>query len=162
VDFFTFSGEATAMNFKVNEEILKDESKVATGKDASAAVGDGTRALAIANLRTTKIDFKILSGNTYHDTSMKFDSQPSGTTMEGAYSDIIIKVGIKTEHASNMVDNQSAVMAQLSNRRESVSGVSIDEEVTNLLKYQRSYEANSRVINTLNDMLDTLINRTGV
>ena len=82
--------------------------------------------------------------------------------MEGAYGDIVIKVGIRGEHAANMVENQSAVLAQLSNRRESVSGVSIDEEVTNLLKYQRSYEANSRVINTLNEMLDTLINRTGV
>ncbi|WP_312461290.1 flagellar basal body rod C-terminal domain-containing protein, partial [Proteiniclasticum sp.] len=63
---------------------------------------------------------------------------------------------------SNMVDNQTAVLSQLYNRRESVSGVSIDEEVTNLLKFQRSYEANSRVINTINEMLDTLINRTGV
>jgi len=93
---------------------------------------------------------------------MKFSSTSSASTMEGAYGDIIIKIGIKTELATNMVDNQTAVMAQLSNRRESVSGVSIDEEVTNLLKYQRSYEANSRVINTLNEMLDTLINRTGV
>lgn len=162
VDFFNFDGSETAMNFRVSEQILTDESKVATGKDALSAVGDGSRALAIAKLRTTKIDFKTLTNNVYNAGEMKFDNQPGGTTMEGAYSDIIIKVGIKTEHASNMVDNQSAVMAQLSNRRESVSGVSIDEEVTNLLKYQRSYEANSRVINTLNEMLDTLINRTGV
>ena len=82
--------------------------------------------------------------------------------MEGAYADIVIKVGVKTEQASNMVDNQTAVLSQLYNRRESVSGVSIDEEVTNLLKFQRSYEANSRVISTINEMLDTLINRTGV
>lgn len=82
--------------------------------------------------------------------------------MEGAYGDIVIKVGVKTEQASNMVDNQTAVLSQLYNRRESVSGVSIDEEVTNLLKFQRSYEANSRVISTINEMLDTLINRTGV
>jgi flagellar hook-associated protein 1 FlgK len=61
-----------------------------------------------------------------------------------------------------MVSNQEAVMAQLTNRRESVSGVSIDEEVTNLIKFQRSFEANSRVISALSEMLDTLINRTGV
>jgi flagellar hook-associated protein 1 FlgK len=53
-------------------------------------------------------------------------------------------------------------MAQLNNRRESVSGVSIDEEVTNLIKFQRSFDANSKVISTLSEMLDTLINRTGV
>lgn len=168
VKFFTFTGAQTAENFTVNPDILSDESKVATGVSVDSAAGDGSRALAIANLRTTKVDFKSLSelsdltanGN-YDAATMKFN-YTSGSTMEGAYGDIVVKVGIRTEHAKNMVDNQSSVLAQLNNRRESVSGVSIDEEVTNLLKYQRSYEANSRVINTLNEMLDTLINRTGV
>ncbi|MFH5834872.1 flagellar hook-associated protein FlgK [Proteiniclasticum sp. C24MP] len=151
VDFFTFKdGSASALNIRVNDEIVADESMVATGANLNSPAGDGSRALEIANLRNRKFDF----------SQMEFSA--AGTTMEGAYGDIVIKVGIRGEHAANMVENQSAVLAQLSNRRESVSGVSIDEEVTNLLKYQRSYEANSRVINTLNEMLDTLINRTGV
>ncbi|WP_312651525.1 flagellar hook-associated protein FlgK [Proteiniclasticum sp.] len=151
IDFFTFDqDQESALNMRVNENLLNDESLVATGNTLSSPVGDGSRALEIANLRNKKFDFNTMQPS------------PAGTTMEGAYSDIVIKVGIRGEHATNMVDNQNAVLAQLSNRRESVSGVSIDEEVTNLLKYQRSYEANSRVINTLNEMLDTLINRTGV
>jgi len=168
ISFFTFKGEESAENFMVNSVILSDEDNVATGKGKDSAPGDGSRALAIAHLRTTKVDFGNLSAqadlqtNTnYNANTMKFD-YTSGNTMEGAYGDIVIKVGIRTEHAKNMVENQGSVLAQLNNRRESVSGVSIDEEVTNLLKYQRSYEANSRVINTLNEMLDTLINRTGV
>lgn len=142
IEFFKFTGTETALNFRVNQEILDDESLVATGTDSSSAPGDGTRALAIANLKNLKL--------------------VSGGTIEGKYRDIVIKVGISTEHAANMVTNQEAVMAQLTNRRESVSGVSIDEEVTNMIKYQRSFEANSRVISTLSEMLDTLINRTGV
>ncbi len=153
IDFFTFTGDSkSAMDIRVNDKLLTDESLVATGEKLDSPIGDGSRALEIANLRNKKFDFN----------KMKFDDSATGTTMEGAYSDIIIRVGISGEYALNMVDNQSSVLAQLSNRRESVSGVSIDEEVTNLLKYQRSYEANSRVINTLNEMLDTLINRTGV
>lgn len=162
IPFFTFDGEETSGNLRINAEILEDESKVNTGVDGDSSDGDGSRALAIANLRTSKFEFKDLGSNVYDQEEMKFTSTSAGSTMEGAYGDIIIKIGINSEYATNMVDNQTAVMAQLSNRRESVSGVSIDEEVTNLLKYQRSYEANSRVINTLNEMLDTLINRTGV
>lgn len=159
VDFFT--GDSS-LNFAVNSDILKNEGLVATGENAASPAGDGSRALILANLRNTKIDFKDLTKNTYDDGTKKFTTTGTPSTMEGAYGDIVIKVGVKTEQASNMVDNQTAVLSQLYNRRESVSGVSIDEEVTNLLKYQRSYEANSRVINTINEMLDTLINRTGV
>ena len=161
-EFFTGT---TALDIAVNQELLENEDLVNTGKSASSSAGDGSRALEIANLRNLKIDFKDISNNSYDDSitnGSKFTTTGSPTTMEGAYSDIVIKVGVKTEQASNMVDNQTAVLSQLYNRRESVSGVSIDEEVTNLLKFQRSYEANSRVINTINEMLDTLINRTGV
>jgi len=148
IDFFT--GE-NALDFQVNALILQNEGLVRTGDNINSPDGDGSRALAIANLRNVKIDFNSPGTDT-----------ETGNTMEGAYGDIVIKVGVKTEQASNMMDNQTAVLAQLYNRRESVSGVSIDEEVTNLLKFQRSYEANSRVINTINEMLDVLINRTGV
>lgn len=162
-DFFT--GDS-ALNFAVNINIVNDEGLVNTGVDNDSPAGDGSRALAIANLRNVKINFNNPNANEYkEDPSLnKFEFITSGasTNMEGAYADIVIKVGVKTEQASNMVDNQTAVLSQLYNRRESVSGVSIDEEVTNLLKFLRSYEANSRVISTINEMLDTLINRTGV
>jgi flagellar hook-associated protein 1 len=49
----------------------------------------------------------------------------------------------------------------LKDRRESVSGVSLDEEMTNLIRFQRAYQASARAMNTTDDMLDTLINRTG-
>lgn len=158
-DFFTSSN---ALDFSVNQDIISNENLVVTGKDSGSPAGDGSRALAIANLRNAKIDFTDLTKNTFNTVTNTFTTTGAPTTMEGAYGDIVIKVGVKTEQASNMVDNQTAVLSQLYNRRESVSGVSIDEEVTNLLKFQRSYEANSRVISTINEMLDTLINRTGV
>lgn len=141
-DFFTFAGAESASGLRVNQAIEDDASLVATGASDTAAAGDGSRALEIAKLRDRKLD--------------------NGATLEGSYNDIVTKVGISTQQAANLVSNQDAVMAQLTNRRESVSGVSIDEEVTNLIKYQRSYEANSRVISALSEMLDTLINRTGV
>jgi flagellar hook-associated protein 1 FlgK len=61
-----------------------------------------------------------------------------------------------------MVENQEALTSQLLHRRYSVSGVSIDEEVANMIQFQHAYQANASVISTLNMMLDTLINRLGV
>lgn len=158
-----FTGDS-ALSFAVNSKLIKNEGLVNTGKNELSPEGDGSRALALANLRNVKLNFNRdhLADNVYDADKMTFTTTGTTTTMEGAYGDIVIKVGVKTEQASNMVDNQTAVLSQLYNRRESVSGVSIDEEVTNLLKFQRSYEANSRVISTINEMLDTLINRTGV
>ena len=61
-----------------------------------------------------------------------------------------------------MVDSQGSLVSLLEARRDSVSGVSINEEVTNTIAYQSAFEANSRIISVVSEMLDTLINRTGV
>ena len=52
-------------------------------------------------------------------------------------------------------------MLNLENRKKQVSGVSLDEEMTNLIKFQQAYNASARVISTVNSMLDTLINQLG-
>lgn len=140
VDFFEFNDKADKI-IGINNEILKDNKLVKAGKKGSPE-GDGSVALEIAKLKTTKIN--------------------GSSTIEGIYRDIIVKVGISKEHAHNMVSNQEALVNQLELRRESTSGVSIDEEVTNLIQYQKSFEANAKVISVLSEMLDTLINRTGV
>lgn len=137
-----------AFNIKVSEEIQNDNSKINAGLDINnpdAPVGDGSRALIIARLRNEKLQFS--NGE---------------NTIEGAYNDIVTKVGISKEQADNMVANQEVLLDQLILRRESTSGVSIDEEVSNIIKFQKSYEANARVIAVLAEMLDVLINRTGV
>lgn len=164
-DFFKFESDGHGFSLKVNQKISDDVNLVQTKKVGTNNEGDGSRALAIAKLRLAKIDFnQIPDGDlpNYNKDTMSFESNPTGQTMEGSFGNVVTKVGISVQQSSNMVDNQDALMGQLSNRRESISGVSLDEEVTNLVKFQRSYEANSRVINTINEMLDTLINRTGV
>ena len=49
----------------------------------------------------------------------------------------------------------------INDRRQSISGVSMDEEMTNLVRFQRGYQASARAMSTIDEMLDTLINRTG-
>lgn len=57
--------------------------------------------------------------------------------------------------------NAEVLTNAVENRRQSVSGVALDEEMTNLVRFQRAYQASSRAMSTLDEMLDVLINRTG-
>jgi flagellar hook-associated protein 1 FlgK len=140
-----FDNIDSAFTITVHDDIKNDNSKIIAGETPTSPEGDGSRALSIARLRNEKFAFK--NGN---------------NTIEGSYNDMVTKVGISKEQADNMVANQEVLLDQLVLRRESTSGVSIDEEVTNLIKFQKSYEANAKVISVLTEMLDVLINRTGV
>ena len=78
------------------------------------------------------------------------------------YQAMIGQLGVSSQAASRRNDIQATVTEQVDAERESESGVNLDEEMTNLLTYQRGYEAASRVLTTIDSMLDQLINRTGL
>ena len=64
--------------------------------------------------------------------------------------------------SSRDVGIQAVITSQVDDDRESVSGVSLDEEMTNMLAYQHGYQAAARLVTTIDQMLDVLINRTGI
>lgn len=160
-DFFTIIEENGSLSIKVNDDIQDDNSRVWVGKYPDSPEGDGSRALAIAGLRNTKLPFKGDAFD-YDLTTMSIKDFVGGMTIEGVYGSIVTNIGISKEHSDNIIANQEILVGQLELRRESASGVSIDEEVSNVIKYQKAYEANARVIQVLSEMLDVLINRTGV
>jgi flagellar hook-associated protein 1 FlgK len=69
--------------------------------------------------------------------------------------------GSDVQSADNTDQTQQQLLTAIGNQRQSVSGVSLDEEMTNLVTFQRAYQASSRVMTTIDAMLDTLINHTG-
>ncbi|WP_438316361.1 flagellar hook-associated protein FlgK [Candidatus Caldatribacterium sp. SIUC1] len=133
-DFFIGDG---AKDLAVSPEILENPEKIAAS--LSGAPGDGGNALAIARLR----------------------SQPvvSGSTPDDFYRGIVSRLGVEREEAQRIAKNQELLVQQLENRRESISGVSLDEEMTNLIRYQYAYQAASLLVRTIDEMLDTLVNR---
>jgi flagellar hook-associated protein 1 FlgK len=162
-NFFTDNdgGEAiTAANIKVNQVLQDDNSKVNVGATSASLEGDGSRALAIARVR----NIKLSSGMTYEFEAgtLNLVGDPNGNTIESTYKGIATNIGISKQQSDNMVSNQEVLLNQLVMRRESTSGVNIDEEVSNIIKFQKTYDANARVIQVLSEMLDTLIFRTGV
>ncbi len=85
-----------------------------------------------------------------------------GGTADERYAGLIAQVGSDVQSAEDDQSTSQAVVSAIGNQRESVSGVSLDEEMTNLISFQRGYEASARTMNAMDEMLDTLINHTGV
>ncbi len=83
-------------------------------------------------------------------------------TLNEFFSNLNTTLGIDIDSASTTLDNYISVTNEISDSRESISGVSLDEEGMNLLKYQKSYNAAARLMTTLDEALDTLINKMGV
>lgn len=78
------------------------------------------------------------------------------------YRDLILSLSLKREEARTAAESQDVLIKQMDQRRQEISAVSLDEEMANMLTYQHSYVANSRVINAIDQMLDIMINRMGI
>jgi flagellar hook-associated protein 1 len=84
-----------------------------------------------------------------------------GGTTDQLYGTLVARIGTDVNAAMNAQSTSQTLADAVDSRRQSVSGVSLDEEMTNLIRFQRGYQASARTMTTLDDMLDTLINRTG-
>jgi flagellar hook-associated protein 1 FlgK len=78
------------------------------------------------------------------------------------YRRTVVALGVEAQAAGRRVEIQDNILAQVDAARESESGVSLDEEMTNMLAFQKAYEGSARFVSAIDQMLDTLINRTGV
>jgi flagellar hook-associated protein 1 FlgK len=98
--------------------------------------------------------------NTIADKLADIGDSPTGADRQ--YQSMIGELGVNSQATSRRNDIQTNVTQQVDASREATSGVNLDEEMTNLLTYQRGYEAAGRVLTTIDSMLDQLINRTGL
>lgn len=87
---------------------------------------------------------------------------PNSTTIREFYGGIVGGLGTESLEAANNTENYKLLVNQIENQRQSVQGVSLDEEMTNLVRFQSAYEAAARVITVMDEALDTLINGTGI
>jgi flagellar hook-associated protein 1 len=85
----------------------------------------------------------------------------SGGAADEAYSAFVGQVGDSVQAAENTQSTAQAVLTAVSNQRQSVSGVSLDQEMTNLIQYQQAYQASARVMNAINSTLSTLMSAVG-
>ncbi|MEG0772996.1 flagellar hook-associated protein FlgK [Clostridium sp.] len=175
INFFESSNgnidEITAGTIKVNEDILSDAMKIQTGVSGTSGSTDGARALAIAQLRDLAMGIQNIDKNTTYatfkgneftlpagETILKGNNSSSGMKIEAFYKNSINKLGIQAQEAQRIVKNQETLLEGLLTRRASVSGVSMDEEMVNLVQFQHAYQANAKMISTVDELLDVVIN----
>jgi flagellar hook-associated protein 1 len=106
----------------------------------------------------------LTSGSTAagsNDLALAVSKLRGGASVDGVYKTFVTKVGSDVAEAQRLQANAQVLTGSAQDRRESVSGVSMDEEMSNLVTFQRAYQASSRAMSTMDEMLDVLINRTG-
>jgi flagellar hook-associated protein 1 FlgK len=146
VDFFTGN---SAQNLAVNPLIMDSLDLIAAAlKDPAtgiASTGNGENAKLIANTLLMK--------------DLQFTDSTS--TVNDFYRNIIGQLGIDSQEAGRMRDNFQGVVQQIENRRQSISGVSLDDEMANMIKFQQAYNAAARVVSVMDECLDKVINGMG-
>ena len=138
--------EDAARTFSVSSDVASNFSKIAAGQNSSS---DGANALKLIGLQSR------LSFN-----SVTHVSSGSGAfTFDEFYSSIVSNLGIQSFSTQANFAQQEGILLQLNTRRESVSGVSIDEEFINMVKFQQAYNASARLIGIVDELLDTVISQ---
>ncbi len=130
--FFTV-GTPAAATLELDPALRAAPSTITSG---SGAEGSNDLALAVSQLR----------GN---------------AAVDGSYKAFVAQVGSNVNEAVRMQTNAQVLTDSVEDRRQSVAGVSMDEEMSNLVRFQRAYQASARAMSTMDEMLDVLINRTG-
>jgi flagellar hook-associated protein 1 FlgK len=129
---------------------------------SSAPVFSGTGANDIANVSTTATVTAGVAGGPAGDNSVALAiAALRGGAIDAGYAGLVQTVGSDVANATNTTDTATNVLNSLSARRQSVAGVSMDEEMTNMIRYQRGYQAAARALTAMDEMLSTLINSTG-
>jgi flagellar hook-associated protein 1 FlgK len=130
-----------ARTIRLGAAVAGNPAAVAAASDVLTLPGGSANAVALADIFN-----KPLSG---------------GRTAAETYGDIVGSIGQKKSALAQAVETQKAIKEQVQAMREAVSGVSLDEEMVSLTKYQRAYEAAGRVLATVDELMQDLINRIG-
>jgi flagellar hook-associated protein 1 FlgK len=131
---------------EVNPAIVKDPQSVVAGfgeNGRAANPGNGDAAQAIASIRNSPVMVGSLS------------------TFDDYFADSVGRIGLLGEQSEKALYTEKLIMKQLNDLRKSISGVSIDEELANMIRYQHGYNAAARFVTTVNSMMDILM-RMGV
>ncbi|MBV7272262.1 flagellar hook-associated protein FlgK [Clostridiaceae bacterium UIB06] len=170
----------TAANITINQAILDNPMLIKSAAQYDSAgnnlsgESDGTRALAVETLRDKLMQIQNVDSSTDKQKYLKdifvqdssigsstiytIKNATGGMTLDSYFKDTIDTLGIQEQEAKRMVSNQATLLAGFKESRDAVSGVSLDEEMANLIQFQHCYQANAKVISTVDELLDVVVN----
>lgn len=132
----------TAKNFSLSLDILEDLNKIAAA-DQPNQIGNINNLNELIKMR--------------HNPHMFSEGAP-----EDFMVSIVSTIGVDSQQAVRLTDNQKVIVMQIDNRRFSHSGVSLDEEMADMVRHQHAYTAAAKMINTMAEIYDLLVNRVGI
>ena len=149
------SAETITLNPNIVSNLSALASSNRTYKDSDGdehvVVGNGMNALLISNIRNSKIKF--------------MDGTDQSLVVAGTYDDffrsLIGGLGVQAQEAKRQETNQRFLVESVDSKRQSISGVSMDEEMADMVKFQHAYNAAARQLTTFDEMLDKMINGMG-
>ena len=145
-DFFTYDTtdpDKIAETLDIHDNIKNSLDYIAASK--TGQLGDGSNAIALAEVKNTTMS---IAGST--------------TTIQNFYESVIGQMAVNAQEAKRLADNSDTLRQSVDERRQSVSSVSLDEEMTNMIKFQHAYNASARMITMIDQMLDKIINNMGI
>lgn len=125
----------------------------------SFTAGSAASTLAVA-VTAGAVETSTTSAEGANDIAVAIGALRGGKADQG-YASLVSRIGTDMSGARRAEENAQSLVGAVAERRESTSGVSLDEEMTNLVRFQRAYQASSRAMTTFDEALDVLINRTG-
>jgi flagellar hook-associated protein 1 len=140
--FFTGTG---AGNFAVSSAVMTSVDAIAASGSAGGLPSDADNAVAVAQLQFVVQTIGM-----------------STTTIDGFYQQFVAKLGVDADRAYRMEQVQRGVLDAALARRDSVSGVNLDEEAADMVRFTKSYNAAARMVTAVDEMLETIINRMGI
>ena len=161
-DFFIFDANNPAGSITVNSYILEDSARIAAGKNPGES-GDNENAKRLAAIKSKDFNqyeyIKQLDAN-----GNPKETLPKGLSgsFDSYYAGIIGNMGVKSQSFRKDMENTQVLVDSVQYNRQSVSGVSLDEEMTNMISFQHAYNASARMITVIDEMLDKIINGMGV
>jgi flagellar hook-associated protein 1 FlgK len=123
--------------------------------------GETAATLSVAVKEAKEVQASGTKGTTGNEVAQEIAALRGGAA-EQEYGGLVEKVGSDVRTANDEQSNLQTTVTSIDNQRQAVSGVSLDEEMTNLITYQRGYQASARTLTAMSEMLETLIEHTGV
>lgn len=158
-----------AGNIGINSEITKDVMKINAKKDKNAGESDNVRALAIAGLKdvmmmvqdigiTIKNRTDFINANGISTSTLMIKNNTNGMKIDTYFKNTVSTLGVEAQEAKRGVKNKLELLDSYNETRMSVSGVSLDEEMANMVQFQHAYQANAKIIATIDELLDVVVN----
>ncbi|MGM0754084.1 MAG: flagellar hook-associated protein FlgK [Bacillota bacterium] len=136
--------EGFAQRIQIADE-LSNLDNIATASADNPTLGDATNVLALADIITT--------------TKLPYGEKES--SFQGHFESVIGRMAVESQESLRLASNSNVLRSAVDERRMSVSGVSLDEEMTDMIKFQHAYNASARMITLQDEMLDKIINGMG-